>query len=196
MNNDLAILYNCRNTLIELLRDRGYTVPEIYICNKMSEFRSLHQSKKLDIFVKEPKKCYAKFVIVNKTRPQVVREYIADIQKKYTGEDGSIIIILKNKPHTSLFKLSKDFKNIQFFWLNELINNITHHNLNPKFIKISQEQEIELLERYDLRSKLQLPIILASDPISKYFGYVSGDICKIERKSITNGIDISYRCVK
>lgn len=196
MNNDLNIIYNCRKTLIELLKDRGYSVPDIYICKKMGEFRQLHQNKRLDIFVKEPNKCYAKFVILSKTRPQTIREYIVDIKNNYTGEDGNIIIILKNKPHNSLFKLSKEFKNIQFFWLNELINNITKHHLNPKFIKLNNDDVNTLMNRYHIRNKLQLPIMFVSDPISKYFGYSSGDICRVERKSVTNGIDISYRYVK
>lgn len=197
MNNDLLVLFKCRKTLIQLLRDRGYDVPLVYDCDKLSEFKQIHQAKRLDIFVKEPKKCYVKFVIINKTRPQMIRDYLEDIKKKYiTDDNDSIIIILKNKPHNTLFKLSKEFKNIQFFWLEELVNNITHHSLNPKFEKLTPNQVSSLLKHYSLTSKYFLPITLYTDPIAKYYNFVSGDVFKVTRSSITNGVYISYRCIK
>ena len=197
MNNDLLVLFKCRKTLIQLLRDRGYDVPLVYDCDKLNEFKQIHQAKRLDIFVKEPNKCYVKFVIINKTRPQMIRDYIDDIKKKYiTDKDGYIIIILKNKPHNTLFKLTKEFNNIQFFWLEELVNNITHHSLNPKFEKLSTTQINDLLKHYSLSSKYFLPITLSSDPIAKYYNFTSGDVFKVTRSSITNGVYISYRCIK
>ena len=196
MNGDLTLLYKCRKTIIELLRDRKYNVPLVFDCEKFSDFKQLHINKQLDIFVKEPKKCYVKFIVLNKTRPQLIREYIEDIQSKYTEADGNIILILKNKPHNSLFKVSKEYKNIQFFWLDELVNNITHHRLNPKFEKLSENEIVELLKKYNLKSKLSLPLMLPTDAISKYFNFKSGDVCRITKISPTNGIYISYRNIK
>ena len=196
MNNDLNTLLKCRKTLIEMLRDRGFDVPLMYDCADLTEFKHLYNNKRLDIFVKSPYKCYAKFIILNKTRPQIVREYIEEIQYKYTGEEGHIIIILKNKPHNSLFKVTKEFKNIQFFWLSELINNITHHRLNPSFKLLNETQINELLSKYNLKNKTSLPIMLSSDAISKYFNYKIGDVCKVVKISPTNGTYISYRTIK
>ena len=196
MNHDLKILYSCHQTIIQLLNDRGFKVPSIFNCNTLEDFKLLNNNKQLDIFVKEPHKCFVKFIIMNKARPQIIREIIEELKKKYTEEEGEIIIILKNKPHNSLFKVSKEYKNIQFFWLSELINNITHHKLNPKFTKLTDEETIDILKHYNLHSKLQLPIMLISDPISKYFNYKSGDVCKVYKNSPTNGEYISYRYVK
>lgn len=196
MNNDLKILFSCHKTLIEMLTDRGFNVPDIFKCNELNDFKYLYQNKQVDIFVKEPIKCFAKFVLINKARPQLIREIIDEIRKDYTGDDGNIIIILRNKPHNSLFKINKEFKNIQFFWISELVNNLTRHRLNPKFIKLSESEILELMSKYNLRSKIQLSIMLQSDPISKYFNFQSGDICKIIRNSPSNGEYISYRCIK
>lgn len=196
MNGDLNLLFQSRKTVLELLRDREYDVPLMYDCDNFNDFRQLHSNKKLDIFVKQPNNCYVKFIILNKIRPQVVREYIEEIQNKYTGENGSIIIILKNKPHNSLFKVSKEFNNIQFFWLSELIHNITKHRLNPKFELLNNNEIDDLLKKYNLISKLSLPLILSSDPICKYFNFKVGNICKVTSISPTNGVYVSYRVVK
>ena len=197
MSSDLNILYNCRNTIIEMLRDRGFVVPDIYICKNFQEFRQLHNNKQLDIYVKDPTPCYVKFVILSKSRPQMIRDHITSIKENYSlTEDSDIIMVLKNKPHNTLYKLNKEHRNIQFFWINELIRNITHHSLNPLFQKLSPLEEEEVLKKYNLRSKNNLPLFLATDPICKYFNFKSGTICKIIKKSKTNGVYITYRCVK
>ena len=196
MNQDLTILLKARKTALQLLRDRKYEVPDIFDCDDITEFKQLYQNKRLDIFVKQPSKCYIKFIILNKSRPQVIREYIEEIQSRYTGEDGQIIIILKSKPHNTLFKVIKEYKNLQFFWLSELINNITKHSLNPRFIKLEEDEIAKLLEKYKLKNKLSLPIMLSTDPICKYFNYKVGDVCRIQKSSPTSGSYTTYRTIK
>lgn len=85
-------------------------------------------------------------------------------------------------------------KKIQCFKFEELLVNITHHMLVPKFDVLSESEKKKLLECYKLKSN-QLPKMLESDPISKYYGLKKGDVVKITRKSVTAGRYVYYRCV-
>ena len=58
---------------------------------------------------------------------------------------------------------------IQMFNEQELLINITEHELVPNHQVLTDDEKIELLKRYKIEEKL-LPRIQINDPISRYFG--------------------------
>lgn len=76
----------------------------------------------------------------------------------------------------------------------DLLVNITKHELVPKHILLSDDEKKVLLDRYRLR-ETQLPRIQKDDPVSKYLGLKRGQVVKIIRKSETAGRYASYRWV-
>ena len=80
---------------------------------------------------------------------------------------------------------------MKFFKENDLIVNITHHELVPKHLKLNREEK-ELLTRYRLKES-QLPRIQREDPVARYLGLKRGEIVKIIRRSETSGRYASYR---
>jgi DNA-directed RNA polymerase I, II, and III subunit RPABC1 len=50
------------------------------------------------------------------------------------------------------------------------------------------------MEKFMIKSKFQLPIILKTDAMAKYLGLKNGDIIKITRVSPTAGEYVVYRC--
>ena len=112
-----------------------------------------------------------------------------------------IIYLVKDKPTDTLIKhgyeLGRRYHTyIQVFWIQTLLFNILDHVYVPKHTIISQEEIKLLQERYRLESRYQLPVILKDDPVAKFIGMRSGQVCRIERTSETAGVYHTYRCCK
>ena len=83
---------------------------------------------------------------------------------------------------------------IETFVEQDVIINITHHELVPKHILLSRDEKMALLHRYRLKES-QLPRMQLGDPVARYLGLRRGQVVKIVRKSETAGRYASYRWV-
>ena len=196
-------IYRCWTNCKTMLKTRGYTIPVALETYKQHDFHILYQNKdqeagfnNYDIFGTNGKnKVLVKFIIDTDTiRLDKIRLARAAVNtsSKY-GEDCKIIYILKLKPNQNVLKevASED----EVFYYNELIINRVEHRLVPKHTLLTEAEKRELLLSFDIRDT-QLPRILTTDFVTRYYGAKVGDIFRIERASPSTGITIAYRIVK
>ena len=195
--------YRAYKTVLEMIEDRKYIVPVEYKEIDNNTFKYLYSNSKLDIFIKNDKKndnkLFAKFILLNKVKPNFIRELITKIKEEFlTSKNDKMLLILKNKPNNSILKIIKEskYKFCQIFWLNTLQFNITKHSLVPKHIKLEEDEIKNLLKKYSLKDRLHLPIITREDPVIKYYDILPNSVVKIDRPSKTMGNYDFYRCVR
>ena len=200
--DEITYLRNSWDTVLELINDREYSLDSIYYELGTEEFKYLIQNNKLNIIAKNKHNdiMYVKFILTSKVKTSTIKEISLEINDKCKAFNNiNLLYILKSKPNTSLKKLEKDknIGHIQIMWCKHLQINPTKHILVPKHTKLTIEEINNLLDKYSIKNRTQLPLILRSDPIARYYNYNAGDIIKITGSlSSANPKYNNYRCVK
>jgi len=102
-----------------------------------------------------------------------------------------IVSQMVNKAQKQLLEYEK----VEVFTDDELLVNTIDNILVPKHILLTDKETEQYLTEYHIR-RLELPRILTSDPIAKYYNVKPGQIVKIIRPSVTSGEEIIFRvCV-
>ena len=193
-------LFKCRTTVLEMLEDRGYLIPDVEKIT-FEIFQQKYDQKNIDIFIEDTtkeKKIYVYFHVDQKSfSKSELKNCIQKVMGEYNDPDISMILLLKEKENSAVSKeLTKDmYKNVEVFIRKNMLFNISHHTFVPKHILLTKDEEKEVLERYNT-TKSKLPKLLHSDPMAKYYNMKPDQICKIVRKSPEVGESISYRVVR
>ena len=211
MSDDISKIKLARNTVCEMLEDRGYELEGIKEKIKgmnTQETKELLNNNDLDINVvhKDNKDnlLTVKFFLKGKKKlneSDLKRESALVSESLGFGNiykgTPNIIMISREKPPSNVYNVitAEPYKNVQIFRLSELLFNPTKHALVPKHTLLNNEEakDICLFTKSDRKD---FPKINKDDPIAKYYGMKPGDICRIERNSETSGISYFYRHVK
>ena len=209
--NFLNKLSQSRETILEMMELRGYdydkykeyTSVELDIMLKNMNSKLNYENMPLDMICNHKTsehKCVLKYIL-SRIRVSNLKSFIGELlEYDVIGSNDTIIFIVKDKINNleSFYNMFNNFLEsnnifIQVFSIDNLFRNITKHELVPKMRIVSEVEKKQVKEKYNVESMNNMPIILKSDPVAKFYGVKSGDLCEIIRTSETSGRYISYR---
>ncbi|OGM48559.1 DNA-directed RNA polymerases I [Aspergillus bombycis] len=201
-DREMTRLWRTWRTVFEMLQDRGYEVTEEEVQISLEEFKHKYSDplgypdrNKMKIQARPTEAMQLKYTALKTNSnpdPQpdcgtIYVEFCPDstgVGTKQTPISPSAVRLLSGVPG----------RICEHFQEQDLLVNITRHELVPKHVLLSPEEKSRLLQRYRLKES-QLPRIQVSDPVARYLGLRRGQVVKIIRKSETAGRYASYRWV-
>lgn len=119
---------------------------------------------------------------------------IADFLNKYKNDPK--IVIVNNISDKFLFGIKHDsnYPNTELFLGKEMMMNIIDHIAVPKHILLSDDEMKLVLNSYHAKRR-EMPEILETDPIARYYNAKIGQMFRIIRASETTGNAPYYRLV-
>jgi DNA-directed RNA polymerase subunit H (RpoH/RPB5) len=177
-------------TLREMIQDRSVHDPRYanHVMDRISE------EELMSIFAKQ---IFAVDVCekVRVIYDLAIKYKFSDIKKFVEEPDMTYILVLRDKLTGTTVKSIASIPDIQVFEVKELLYNITKHILVPKHEVINNEEQIQdILKAYHTKSRMQLPLILKTDPMARYLALKTGNLVKITRASPSAGEYSLYRC--
>eukprot|EP00927_Polykrikos_kofoidii_P023358 TRINITY_DN2155_c0_g1_i1.p1 TRINITY_DN2155_c0_g1~~TRINITY_DN2155_c0_g1_i1.p1 ORF type:complete len:208 (+),score=54.51 TRINITY_DN2155_c0_g1_i1:106-729(+) len=205
--DDVVKLWRIRKTVFQMLEDRGYQVPDKFLEEKREDFekawkavneegggrerfiilvhkKQQHDQQLIVFFPEEDKRVGVKpiRILAEKMDEKGIKEAILVVRQPLTPLARTAIIEAMSRMR------------IEVFHENELIVNITRHELVPKQVALTNEEKEQLLKRYKMKPS-QLPRVQLTDPLARYFGMQRDGVMKIIRPSETAGRYVTYRLV-
>lgn len=202
-------IYKSRKTLLDQLNSHGYTTAD-YENFTMNEIDSMLSNSQLDMLLSNDKenKVYVKYYFSLKQNTKQIKKEALDniiedlfiIDEVLTKKD-TLIVIIDDEPndailtrikylydHDGIFVIIHNIHRLQF--------NILKHTLVPNMKPLTEKEESEFLEKYQVRDKYQLPEISRFDPHALAVCLRPGTVCHIQRPSISALLTDYYRiCV-
>lgn len=172
------------------------------ICKMLNDRRMIKNSKELYGIIKNigdnlevnfnyESKNIAIKIIYNSITTIKDSNDIENFLDKYSKYNKFIVITSLSK---KAFKQFDEYPLTEVFQEIELMVNVLEHDLQPKFRLLTKSEVDEYFKTYE-NKKREMPRIVDSDPVARYFGAKIGDIFEIIRPSVTTGESITYRIV-
>lgn len=194
-------LFLARRTALEMLRDRGYAVPEEELARTLPEFRAwweyrpeLERLAFSTTLASDPSsKVKVVFCPPGPVKIAAIRLIYTEVKDENLSR---LILILQGKIMSTTRESIKEifrFK-VDTFQITELLVNITKHVLKPKHEVLTAEGKAKLLKEYNVVDS-QLPRMLENDAVARYYGLGKGTVVKVIYDSELTGNHVTYRCI-
>lgn len=204
-NSHIISIYNARKNLLEILEERGFDVTP-YSNFSINEIGIMLETNQLDMLLEKSstkKKIYVKFYVSKVLKTQNIYDMVEDLFhiESILSKKDDFIIIAKDQPNDTLIQNVKDIwmsDNIYISLLNikRLQFNILKHELNPPHTKLTNEEKVEFMKKFNILQESQIPDISYFSPVSLVMGFRPGDVIHIKRKSRTSIETDFYRICK
>lgn len=190
LSNEAYRIWQRKKTQVEMLEDRGYTIPEAELLAISTGRRFVNYFDQvegnLDMIYERSRDNDRLSVVYNLETKGTKKKQLQDLMNKVdgqyeSGEAEEFIIITISPLNESWLKKLKF--SVQVFNYDDLALNPTRHALNPQFSLLSEKQRSEFYRRTKILPR-QMPGISLHDPIVKYYGGKLDDVFKIVRPTL------------
>jgi DNA-directed RNA polymerase I, II, and III subunit RPABC1 len=204
LEKEASKMFRVRKTCFKLLSKRGYIVDDTSLNLTTDQFKSKYgespSRENLTILVEKADdptdQLFVFFPEDEKVGVKPIKTYCQRMKDENVSR-AIIVVKVSLTPFakTAVKEMALRGYRVEYFRDSELLVDITEHKLVPEHIVLTDQQKLELLERYRLKPS-QLPRIQITDPIARYYGLRHHQVVKIIRPSETAGRYITYRiCV-
>jgi DNA-directed RNA polymerase subunit H (RpoH/RPB5) len=207
----ISLIYKSRKNILDLMEKQGYNIND-YSNFSITEVNSMKQNNQLDMLLektnedpitKRKNKIYICYYLTKMIRPANIQEMIDDLfnlEEILTKNDTLFIIIKDDMNETIISELKQIWEKDGIFIVIENIKrlqfNILNHSLVPEHSIITENELEEIMKKYNILNKNDLPDISRFDPVARVIGLRPGNVCKIVRSSKTAITTNYYRiCV-
>ncbi|XP_021827894.1 DNA-directed RNA polymerase V subunit 5A [Prunus avium] len=193
--------YLSRRTVLEMIRDRGYSVPSPEIDLSLQEFRARH-GQNPDVerlrFSATHRTDPTDRIMVIYCGPGIVKvNVIRGLHSQIANKDtlNGLILITQNQITSQALKTMElyPFKT-EIFQITDLLVNITKHVLKPKHHVLTEQEKQKLLKKYNIEEN-QLPRLSRKDAIAQYYGLEKGQVVKVTYTGDITESHVTYRCI-
>ena len=194
-------IFNSRKIILELMDKQGYDISNFENFG-VNEVNILRQNNQLDLILEKKNKEISEKIYIRyylgRLLPQNIHEMIEDlfvIEEMLTKNDVLYIIIKDEPNETMLNELKQIWEEEGIFIIIESLKrlqfNILNHSLVPEHIKLNEDDISEMMKKYNINNKNQLPQISRFDPVSRAICMRPNEVCMIKRSSKT-AIESNY----
>ena len=191
----IQTIYKSRNTILELLKEQKYDV-EGYSNFSINEIDAMNKNDQLDMLISregDTEKVYIKYYL---TAKQIRKENLDNlIEDLFTIENvlekkDTLIVIVNEEPNEPILQRVKYLyeRNNIFVVLHNIARlqfNVLKHALVPHISILNTKDIDELKTVYNITDMKQLPEISRFDPQALAVCLRPGQVCRLDRKSIT-----------
>jgi len=182
--------------IIKMLAERNFINKENIDKNikKLVDKESIDLIWELEVdhFVNKDDKIFAIKFISQKITAVNKALGISDYLNNYKSNHK--ILVVKEISKKAYQYILNNYQNTEVFREDELLINIVDHILVPKHEVLTEEEQNNFFKDYNCTKK-NMPKILSTDPIARYYNMQPGQICRIIRPSETSGYTTCYRLV-
>jgi DNA-directed RNA polymerase subunit H (RpoH/RPB5) len=220
--NLILSIYKSRETLLELLAERGFQVDK-YVGYSKNEIDTMSKNGTLDMLLTDSsnneaptKKVYVKYLLDKTATVQDLENIMEDlyenaedayrlgtaVQEEGQEDEDAIVVITNDDPNPKLKTFLSELwttrgRFITVISIKRLQFNVLKHELQPRHIDIlTGGERADLMAKYNMRSLSEFPEISRFDPLALALFLRPGRVCRLVRNSPTALASEYYRvCV-
>lgn len=197
----ISLIAKSRSNLLEQLEYQGYDISP-YSEFSIEEINAMFLNKQLNMTLSgdKNKKTYVVYHIEKTLRKENINDYVEKIfnVEQLLTQNDMLVIIMKTQPNDTLIKHLKHIweeKKI-FIVIHGIPNlqfNLLNHNFVPPHTILTKEETEDVMKKYNIMDKSEMPDISRFDPVALSIGLRPDEVCKIVRSSKTAIQSIYYR---